>query len=53
MLKVRGELSINMIIEYKHLSFMSADKLYASATKKDHNTLKLHTADVNDIAGSS
>ncbi|KYN37919.1 hypothetical protein ALC56_07715 [Trachymyrmex septentrionalis] len=33
-LKARGETSMNMTIEEKHLSLMSSDKLYASATKE-------------------
>ncbi|KYN05168.1 PREDICTED: uncharacterized protein LOC108771904 [Cyphomyrmex costatus] len=33
-LKARGESSMNMTIEEKHLSLMSSDKLYASATKE-------------------
>jgi len=32
---------------------MSPDKLYASTTKKNQSTLKLHAVDVCDIAGLS
>jgi len=52
-LKTRNETCINMKIEEKHLSLMSPDKLYASTTKKDQSTLKLHAVDVRDIAGPS
>ncbi|CAL1678897.1 unnamed protein product [Lasius platythorax] len=52
-LKTRGETAINMKIDEKHLSLMSADKLYATGAKKDKNILRLLAADVTDIAGSS
>lgn len=52
-LKARKETSLNMMIGHEHLSLMSADKLYASATKKDHSALRLHAADINNIAGPS
>jgi len=42
-----------MTIEEKHLSLMSTDKLYTSVPKKYCSTLRLHAADVNDIAGPS
>ncbi|XP_025267279.1 uncharacterized protein LOC105259571 [Camponotus floridanus] len=51
-LKTRGETAINMTIDENHLSLMSSDKLYATATKQNKNIL-LHTADNTDIAGSS
>ena len=50
-LKAKKETSIKMIIEEKHLSLMSADKLYARANKKETSTLRLHA--INDIAGPS
>ncbi|XP_011159374.1 uncharacterized protein LOC105195594 [Solenopsis invicta] len=47
-LKARGEKPINMMIERKHLSFMSANKLYQNAKK--YNTLKPYIMGVNDTA---
>jgi len=52
-LKAKREICINMTIEKKHLSLMSTDKLYTSVPKKYCSTLRLHAADVNDIAGPS
>jgi len=52
-LKARNETCINMIIEEKHLSYMSPDKLYVSTAKKNQSILRIHAMDVNDIAGPS
>ncbi|KYN14906.1 hypothetical protein ALC57_12881 [Trachymyrmex cornetzi] len=51
--KARGDTCTIMKVEEKHLSLMSADKLYANAAKKDRSTLRLHAADSSDIAGPS
>jgi len=52
-LKAKRETCINMTIEKKHLFLMSTDKLYTSVPKKYCSTLRLHSADVNDIASPS
>ncbi|KYN27533.1 hypothetical protein ALC57_03072, partial [Trachymyrmex cornetzi] len=52
-LKARGETSLSMTIEEKHLSRMSTNVLYSSVAKKKRSTLGLHAADINDIAGPS
>jgi len=52
-LKTRGETAMKMKIDEKHLSLMSADKLYAPAAKKDKSILRLHAADTTDISGPS
>ncbi|KYN05200.1 hypothetical protein ALC62_03907 [Cyphomyrmex costatus] len=52
-LNAKGETCLNMMIDEKHLSLMSTENLYASATKKDKSTLRLYAADVNDVAGPS
>ncbi|XP_029172984.1 uncharacterized protein LOC114941950 [Nylanderia fulva] len=57
-LKARGETAITMIIDEKHLSLMSANKLYTNekkdiSTKKDKSILELHDTDCTNIASSS
>jgi len=51
-LKTRGETAIKMKIDKKHLSLMSADKIYATATEKNKSILRLHAADT-DISDPS
>ena len=54
-LKARGETSLSMTIEEKHLSRMSTNilYLYSSVAKKKRSTLGLRATDTNDIAGPS
>ncbi|KYN49991.1 hypothetical protein ALC62_00018, partial [Cyphomyrmex costatus] len=52
-LNARGETCLNLMIDEKHLSLMSAQNLYASAAKKNKSTLTLYAADDNDVAGPS
>ncbi|KAL6265700.1 hypothetical protein P5V15_002499 [Pogonomyrmex californicus] len=50
-LKARNETALNMKLDKKHLSFMSADKLYVTSSVKQKKSFHLHAAD--DIAGPS
>lgn len=52
-LKARKESAADLEITEKHLSLMSADKLYSTCSKKEKSYLTLHSADVNEIAGPS
>ena len=52
-LKARGETSLSMTIEEKHLSHMSTNILYSSVAKKKRSILGLRATDTNDIAGPS
>lgn len=52
-LKARGETSLSMTIEEKHLSRMSTNILYSSVAKKKRSILGLRATDTNDIAGPS
>lgn len=51
-LKTRKETVLNMIIDEKNLSLISADKLNTIANKKDKSALRLY-ADATEIAGLS
>ncbi|KAL6265786.1 hypothetical protein P5V15_002599 [Pogonomyrmex californicus] len=50
-LKARNETALNMKLDEKHLSFMSAGKLYVTSSVKQKKSFYLHAAD--DIAGPS
>lgn len=47
-LKARGETSKDIRVEEKHLSLMSADKLYARSVKKQNSILKIHADNIAD-----
>ncbi|KAL6265944.1 hypothetical protein P5V15_002793 [Pogonomyrmex californicus] len=49
-LKARNETALNMKLDEKHLSFMSADKLYVTSSVKQKKSFHLHA---DDIAGPS
>jgi hypothetical protein len=50
---VRRETAVDIEINQKHLSLMSADKLYSVSVKKQKSHPVLYAADDNEIAGPS
>jgi len=52
-LKARKETALEMKINAKHLSLMSAENLYSTCPKRQKSHLTLYAADDNEIASSS
>jgi hypothetical protein len=52
-LKARRETAVDIEINEKHLSLMTANKLYSVSVKKQKSHLVLYAADDDEIAGPS